>query len=511
MVFRTALIIIALFLAWGLTSPAGLEAASSAALASITTNFGWFYLLSGLAFLVFCLYLAFSRFGQIPLGQDGEEPEFSTSSWFAMLFSAGMGIGLVFWGAAEPMSHFTAPPERLEPGSVEAARAAMRYSFFHWGLHPWAIYSVVALSIAYFSFRKGEKTLVSRTFRPLLGKAVEGPAGMAIDLLAIFATVFGVATSLGLGALQINSGLNSVFGLPIGTPAQLGIIAAVTVLFMISASTALDKGIQLLSNLNLGLAGLLLLLTFIFGPSVFLLDTFTTTVGSYIQNLIGMSTRLTPFSGDSWVGGWTIFYWAWWIAWAPFVGLFIARISRGRTIKEFILGVLLVPALVSFLWFSVFGGSALYTELFGVGGLAAVTAEDTSKTLFALFDTLPLGSILSMVATALIASFFVTSADSATFVLGMQSRDGNENPDTRTKLIWGAIQSLIAVALLVSGGLSGLQSATIVAALPFSIIMLGMCISLYRALSHDSGAAPQRPLQAKAQAERAAQTVTEAS
>ena len=485
MVLYLSVALIVAFVAWGLLSPAGLGSAASAAVAWTTTNFGWYYLLAVLAFLLFAVYLALSRYGSVKLGQDDEEPEFSTASWFAMLFSAGMGIGLVFWGVAEPVSHFLKPPGGVTPETPEAARTALKYSFFHWGLHPWAIYSVVALSIAYFSFRRGEKALISRTFRPLLGSRVEGPLGQTIDVLAIIATVFGVAASLGFGAVQINSGLNSAFGLPVGTGPQLSIIATVTVLFLLSASTGLNKGIQLLSNTNVVLAGLLMAAVFVLGPTVFLLDTFTTSVGGYVQDLINLSTRLTPFTGGTWVGSWTIFYWAWWMAWAPFVGLFIARVSRGRTIKEFVSGVLLVPALVSFMWFTVFGGTALKQELGGDVAIAQATSADVSTALFALFDTLPLGGGLAILATLLIASFFVTSADSATYVLGMQSSGGNPNPSTPVKLTWGVLQAMIAAALLLSGGLAGLQSASVVAALPFSLVMLGMCWSLRRALSQE--------------------------
>ncbi len=494
MVLYLSVAIIAAFVLWGLLSPAGLGAAATAAVAWTTSTFGWYYLLAVLGFLLFCLFLAFSRYGKIKLGRDDEQPEFSTLSWFAMLFSAGMGIGLVFYGVAEPVSHFLTPPGGLTPGTPEAARAALKYSFFHWGLHPWAIYSVVALSIAYFSFRRGEPTLISRTFRPLLGQRVEGPIGKTIDILAIIATVFGVAASLGFGAVQINSGLNSAFGLAIGTSSQLVIIAVVTVLFLISAMTGLSKGIQLLSNTNVILAGLLMLGVFVFGPTVFLLDTFTTSVGGYLQDLINLSTRLTPFTGATWVGGWTIFYWAWWIAWAPFVGLFIARVSRGRTIKEFVLGVLGVPALVSFAWFSIFGGSALNGALAGETAVTEATNADISTALFALLEGLPLGGILTGIATLLIASFFVTSADSATYVLGLQSSGGRKEPSNPVKLTWGVMQSMIAVALLLSGGLAGLQSASVVAALPFSVIMIGMCISLLKGLKSEFPASkPVKP------------------
>ncbi|MGM9321301.1 glycine betaine uptake BCCT transporter [Deinococcus aquaticus] len=486
MVLYLSMAIIAICVLWGLLNPDGFGAATTAAMNFTTESFGWYYLLAVLAFLIFCVYLAFSRHGSVKLGRDDEEPEFSRTSWFAMLFSAGMGIGLVFWGVAEPVSHYLTPPGNVEAQTADAARTALKYSFFHWGLHPWAIYSVVALSIAYFSFRRGEKALISRTFRPLLGDRVEGPIGKLIDVLAIIATVFGVAASLGFGAVQINSGLNSAFGLSVGVPTQLAIIGAVTILYLISASSGLTRGIQMLSNTNMVLAALLMLAVFVLGPTRFLLETFTTSVGGYAQDLISMSTRLTPFSGNTWVGGWTLFYWAWWIAWAPFVGLFIARISRGRTIKEFVTGVLLVPSLVSFAWFSVFGGSALQKSLAGDGAVMDATKADVSTALFALLGHFPLSGVLVVLATLLIASFFITSADSATYVLGSLSSEGSENPSGRIKLGWGVLQSLIAVALLLSGGLSGLQNASIVAALPFSVIMLGMCVSLMRALQNEN-------------------------
>lgn len=406
-------------------------------------------------------------------------------TWFAMLFSAGMGIGLVFWGVAEPIDHYVSPPMGLAPRTPDAAVWAERYSFFHWGLQPWAIYAVIGLALAYFNFRRGAKGLISSTFSPLLGNRVNGGIGKTIDILAIIATVFGVATSLGLGTLQINGGLNELAGVPSTTTVQIAIIAVVTVLFLISATTGLDKGIKILSNTNLIVAGVLLLSTLMFGPTWFLFDTFTTTLGGYLQNIVQMSLRLTPFTASKWIANWTLFYWAWWIAWAPFVGMFIARVSRGRTIREFISGVLLVPSIVSFLWFSVFGGTALHLQMFGGVDVAAVVQKDMSRALFVVLRHLPLGWPLAIIATVLIVTFFVTSADSATFVLGMLSSDGNLNPSNRVKVTWGILQSLIAMVLLLSGGLQGLQTASIVAALPFAVIMIFMCFSLMKALQDD--------------------------
>ncbi|MDD9269399.1 BCCT family transporter [Paenibacillus sp. GCM10023248] len=485
MVLYISIGIILIFVLWGAFAPVQLAATATSMFDLSIKNCGWFFLISTFAFLVFAFYLAFSKYGRIRLGKDDDEPEYSTVSWFAMLFSAGMGIGLVFWGVAEPLSHYLSPPEGATGATTEAARLAMRYSFFHWGVHPWAIYTLISLAIAYFQFRKDKQGLISSAFSPLLGKLAEGGVGALIDTLAIIATAFGVATSLGLGALQINGGLNHMLGISINPMVQVIIIAVVTVLFLISATTGLDKGIRLISNINLLIAVLLMAFVFVVGPTSFILDLFTSTLGGYLQNLVYMSLRMTPFTQGSWVGVWTLFYWAWWIAWGPFVGTFIARVSKGRTIKEFVLGVLLVPSLFSFIWFSVFGGTGLHIELFDHYPIAAAAEKDVTSALFLTLEQLPLGHIIAFMATLLIITFFVTSADSATFVLGMLSTKGNPNPSNKVKIVWGLLQSSIAIVLLISGGLSGLQTASIVAAVPFAIIIIGMCISLMIALRQD--------------------------
>jgi glycine betaine transporter len=493
-VFAVSLALTVCFATTGLVWPLELATVAAAALAFTTKNFGWFYLLAANAFLAFCIFLFFSRYAHIRLGKDNERPEYSYVSWLAMLFSAGMGIGLVFWGVAEPMFHFDTPPlGQADPHSPDAARLALRYSIFHWALHPWAIYAVMALAIAYAQFRKGESALISATFRPLLGKRVDGWAGQTIDSFATLATVFGVATSLGLGTLQISGGLQHLFGVANTLTVQIIIIVVVTALFMISALTGLNKGILYLSNFNMGLAGALLLFVLIVGPTVFILEAATTVIGGYLQNLIQMSFRLTPFSRNEWVGSWTLFYWAWWIAWAPFVGTFIARISRGRTIREFVGGVLLVPSVLCALWFATFGGSALFADLFREGQIAEAVKSDVTVALFVALEQFPWGGFLGLLAALLIVSFFVTSADSATFVLGMLTSRGNPNPTAATKLIWGVVQSTIAAALLVSGGLKGLQTASIVVALPFAVIMLAMMAALLRALQNEPPPPPNAP------------------
>jgi glycine betaine transporter len=493
MVFKISFVVVLLFVLWGLLSPSGLAEASGSLLGVLTEKFGWFYLIATFGFLIFSIFLAFSKFGSIRLGADTDRPEYTNRSWFAMLFSAGMGIGLVFWGVAEPLSHYMTPPQEATPQTAQAARLAMRYSFFHWGLHAWAIYTVIGLAIAYFTFRKGQSGLISSTFYPLLGEKVKGPIGKAIDILAIIATIFGVATSLGLGTLQINGGLNHLINVPNNFTSQLLIIVVVTILYLISATTGLDKGIKILSNANLMVAAALLVFVLFAGPTSFLFDVFTTTLGSYLQNLVQMSLTLTPFSAGSWIKDWTLFYWAWWIAWAPFVGMFIARVSKGRTVKEFVLGVLLVPSVFGFLWFSVFGGTALNLELFHNGNIAEAAQSDVTSALFNTLQQLPVGMTLSGLATLLIITFFITSADSATFVLGMLSSNGIANPTTRVKLVWGLLQSTIAAVLLMSGGLQGLQTASIVAAAPFAIIMVLMCYSLYLSLEKEVASTRTKP------------------
>jgi len=396
-----------------------------------------------------------------------------------------MGIGLIFWGLAEPLSHFANPPAYLEGGSGAAAGFAMLHSFFHWGIQPWAIYIVMSLSIAYFSFRRGMAPLISNAFYPLLGDRVFGGIGQLINILAVFATVFGVVTSLGLGALQINGGLNAVFGLPVGHGSRVIIIVVVTVLYLLSSSTGLDKGIQILSKTNVMVALFLLGFVFFLGPTSYILNVFTSTLGDYVTEFISLSLSTKPFEGYQWSKEWTLFYWAWWISWSPFVGLFVAGISRGRTIREFISGALLVPALLTFIWFSVFGATGLDLQINQGVDLASTALQEVSVVLFELFEYLPLGTLLSFVAMLLLGVFFVTSADSATYVLGMMTSGGKLNPPLSKKLIWGILQSSAAVALLSSGGLEGLQRMAIVAALPFTLVMVLMMFSLLQALKYE--------------------------
>lgn len=486
MVFYISISLILLFLIFGFIFPEQLLAATSNLFGFITNDLGWFYLATVLGVLLFSLYLAFGRFGKIRLGNDDDRPEYSNFSWFAMLFSAGMGIGLVFWGVAEPIFHYAQPPMGIEPLSNQSAMMSFRYTFLHWGFHPWAIYAIVGLALAYVTFRKKMPCLISSTLYPLLGEKTRGPIGQVIDILALILTVIGVATSLGMGALQVNGGLNTLFNIPNNISTQVIIIIVITVLFLISATTGLDKGIKILSNTNIIIAVLLLLFVFLFGPTVFLIDTFFVSLSGYIQNILPMSLALSPFEKDPWIGTWTIFYWAWWLSWGPFVGTFIARISKGRTVKEFILGVVILPAIFCCLWFTVFGGTALYFEIFEGIDIVATVTNDVTVGLFATLAHLPLGNIASFVATILIITFFVTSADSATFVIGMFSRQGDLNPDNKIKIIWGAILSLMAIVLLFSGGLVAMRNTSIIMALPFLIIIILMCVAIYKAFANEN-------------------------
>lgn len=482
-VFWVTLSITLVLSVWGVLSPKGFESISGTIMGYISVHFGWYYLLIVSLFVVFCLYLIISPYGKIKLGKQGDKPEFGYVSWFAMLFSAGMGIGLVFYGVASPVSHYIETPPTAEPGSVEALEDALRVTFFQYGIHAWAIYAIIALILAYFTFRHDKPGLISATLEPLFGKKMKGPWGKLVDVIAVFATIIGVATTLGFGATQINGGLTYLFEIDSAFWVQLIIILVVTVLFMLSAYTGLSKGIKYLSNANMTLAAILFFATIILGPTLYILNSFIDTLGSYIQNLPKESLRIAPNDKDErqWVMDWTVFFWAWWIAWSPFVGIFIARISKGRTIREFLSGVLIVPSVVSFLWFSAFGISGINAQNNG----ADIAGLPDEQALFGMFDQFPFSMVLSILGIMLIATFFITSADSATFVLGMQTTNGSLSPPTTVKFVWGFAQSTIAAVLLYTGGLQALQNALISAAFPFSFIMLLMVFSFYKALKKE--------------------------
>ncbi|WP_404386921.1 BCCT family transporter [Knoellia locipacati] len=479
------------FVLWGFVSTETLGSASASGLDWVVHNMGWLFSLVASGFVVFVIWLAAGKFGRIPLGRDDEQPEFRTISWIAMMFSAGMGIGLMFYGVSEPVSHFvTPPPGTGAEGNPEAVQTAMATTLFHWTLHPWAIYAVVGLAVAYGVFRRGRSLLISSAFAPLLGeRRTAGPAGRIIDILAIFATLFGSAASLGLGALQIGSGLEIVAGLDrTGNGVLVAIITVLTLCFILSAVSGVSKGIQWLSNTNMVLAVVLAVFVFVVGPTVFILNLVPTAVGSYFQDLAMMSARTDAAGGDAmqtWLSGWTIFYWAWWVSWTPFVGMFIARISRGRTIRQFVTGVLLVPSLVSLVWFAIFGGAGIFTQRNGTDLAGAETPE---ATLFSMLETMPLSTVTSILVMLLVAIFFISGADAASIVMGTLSERGTLVPSRPTVIFWGAATGAVAAVMLVVGGadaLSGLQNITIVAALPFVLVMVGLAVSLVKDLSND--------------------------
>lgn len=486
LVYIISIIISIIIGLWGILGSKSFEKAANSLMSGVTVNMGWLYLLSMLTFVIFALIVAFSRYGNIKLGKDDSKPEYSTISWFGMLFGAGMGIGLVFYGVAEPLSHYVAPIEYLTPGTPEAANFAMKASFMHWGIHPWANYSIIGLRLAYFQFRKDKPGLISTLFIPLLGEEkVKGPIGKIIDIFAVIATIAGVATSLGMGTLQINSGLSYLFNAPNNKMSWLVIVVVIAIIYIWTAVAGIDKGINTISNINLILAGTILVLSFIVGPKLMMLNSFTSGMGAYLDNFFQDSLALNPFGSNDWLLGWRIFYWAWWIAWAPFVGTFIARISKGRTVREFILGVSVAPALASIVWFSVFGsmGLNIATKLPLVQ--AKELASVSELALFKVFAQYPLGVILSVITVVLLCTFFITSANSATFVLSMFSQEGDLNPDKNKKLVWGILQALIAYALLLSGGISALQTASVAAAFPFIFIMLFVCVSIIKAFKKE--------------------------
>ncbi|UXJ53522.1 choline BCCT transporter BetT [Pseudomonas citronellolis] len=452
----------------------------------IITNASWFYILAVALILISVVFLAVSRYGDIKLGPDHSEPEYRSSSWFAMLFSAGMGIGLMFFGVAEPVMHFTTPPVG-EPGTVAAAREAMKITFFHWGLHAWAIYAMVGLILAYFSFRKGLPLTLRSALYPLIGERIHGPIGHAVDIFAILGTVFGVATSLGYGVLQINSGFHHLFGLPVNPTVQIVLIAITCGLATLSVASGLDKGIRILSELNLGLAAVLLLFVLLLGPTVFLLQTYVQNTGAYLSDIVYKTFNLYAYQPTDWIGGWTLLYWGWWLSWSPFVGLFIARISRGRTIREFVCGVLFVPAGFTLLWMTVFGDSAIHMILTdGVQDLAAIVDQDSSLALFAFLEHFPLSSVVSMVAVLMVVVFFVTSADSGALVVDMLASSGHDHSPLWQRIFWSVSIGVVAIALLLANGLKALQTATIASALPFSVILLASIWGLFRALHLDA-------------------------
>ncbi|ARB45522.1 choline BCCT transporter BetT [Alloalcanivorax xenomutans] len=456
----------------------------------VTQYASWFYILTVAIILALVVFLIVSRYGDIKLGPDHSEPDYSYASWFAMLFSAGMGIGLMFYGVAEPVLHYMSPP-MAEPGTIDAAKEAMRITFFHWGLHAWSIYAVVAMILGYFSFRHGLPLTLRSALYPLIGKRIYGFWGHLVDIFAVVGTVFGVATSLGLGVEQVNAGLHYLFDLPDTENMRVVLIISITALATLSVVTGLDAGIRRLSELNLALAFLLLMFVLCLGPTLFLLKTYVQNLGSYLSTLVDMTFNLyayQPVAEDGggpqgWISGWTLFYWGWWISWSPFVGMFIARISRGRTIREFALGVMLVPAAFTLFWMTVFGDTAINMILTGVyENLGAQVKADEAVALFHFLEQFPWSGLVSSIATLMVVVFFVTSSDSGSMVVDMLASGGHDDTPVWQRVFWASSEGIVAIALMLAGGLGALQSATIALALPFSVVLLVACVGLLRSL-----------------------------
>jgi len=483
--FWVSLGICLVFLLLGIAAPVKFGEYTTQVFNYMTENLGWSFIIGASVFLFLIIYLMVSPYGKIKLGRDEDIPEYSNFAWFAMLFSCGMGIGLLFWGVSEPINHYLWPPYG-EAGTAAAAHLAMRSSFFHWGLHPWAIYAVVGVALAYFSYRKGLPMMLSSTLEPVLGReGIYRGWGIVVNVIAVFATLFGMATSLGLGVMQVGSGLESLFGIPSTTWIWVTLTVVFTIGAVASTMSGIDKGIKNLSTINVYIASLLMILIFIIGPTIFILNLLGHATGDYLQNIVSMSFRLDPMieGNEGWVSGWTVFYWAWWIAWAPFVGTFIARISKGRTLRQFVTGVLLVPTGVSLVWFSIFGGSALYIEQFGGGGIADAVAVDSAAGFFAMLQNFPLPQLLIPVAMLSVAIFFITSSDSASYVNAMLTSSGNPNPPQGLRFTWGVLEGAIAALLLFTGagqGLSSLQTASVVGGFPFMLVMFLMIYCLFK-------------------------------
>lgn len=486
--FFPAAIVIVGFVVYGVAAPKHAESVITTVQSGIVAGFSWYYVFLVSAFVVFAIWLGVGHFGDIKLGPDDEEPEFGVLPWLSMLFAAGMGIGLVYWGVAEPLRHLAEPKPGFDGSDADAGQQAMIQTFLHWGIHPWAIYVVIGLAIAYAVHRKNRPISIRWALEPLFGKRVRGWLGDLIDIVAIVGTLFGVATSLGLGVMQIGAGLGFTVGIEPSTMLYVILICSITLLATASVVTGVKRGIKWLSNLNMGIAAAMLLFVLLAGPTLFIAREFVQSFGLYVQNLLSLSfdvTALQGGDGQTWQATWTSFYWGWWISWAPFVGVFIARISRGRTIRQFVGGVLLVPSVITFLWFSVFGGSGIYAQLFQNGNFIDRSQDppvSTDGALFNLLGGLPGGFFVSIVAIILITLFFVTSSDSGSLVVDMLASGGDPEPPTWSRIFWAVAEGAVAIALLTAGGLVALQTMSILIALPFSVVMILMCFATYKEL-----------------------------
>lgn len=477
--------IIVLFIAATLLFQEQAEGAFNAIQTFIAEAAGWFLILAANIDLGVMVIFAFSKFGKVRIGGPDAEPEFSTFAWYAMLISAGMGIGLMFWSVAEPIFHFEASPLGAEAGTPAAAQEAMGITYFHWGFHPWGIYALVGLSLAFFAFNRGLPLTMRSVFYPLLGERIYDWPGNVIDILSVVATLFGLATSLGFGVQQVNAGLNFLVGIPESVGIQVALIAIITSFATLSVVAGLDGGVRRLSEWNIYIAAIFLAFILVVGPTLFILGSFVQNLGYYAAIFPTLSFWTETFEGTNWQNSWTVFYWGWWISWSPFVGMFIARVSKGRTVREFVLGVLLVPSLLSFLWMSGFGGSALSLALNNVGDIPAAVNDNVATALFVMLQQLPLTLLSSIVGVLLVVTFFVTSSDSGSLVVDNLTSGGKLDSPVPQRIFWAVLEGVIAAVLLLGGGLTALQTAAITTGFPFAIVLLIMCYGLHRGLTED--------------------------
>ncbi len=484
LVFWPAAILIVAFIAITLIIGEPMDRIFSSIQSSITGFGGWFFVLSVNIFLFFVLFIAFSKYGKIRLGGEKARPEFSMGAWFAMLFSAGMGIGILFWSVGEPINHFINPPN-ADPRTVEAARESMQITFLHWGLHAWGIYALVGMSLAFFTFNKKLPLTISSVFYPLLGEKVHGPWGKVINVLAVVATLFGLATSLGLGVQQVSAGLAHLFNTQDTVKVQVILISAITLAATGSVVAGLSGGVKRLSQLNMILGAIFLVFMLVVGPTLFVLDSFIQNVGGYVQNFFGLSSWTETYLQSDWQGDWTVFYWAWWVSWSPFVGMFIARISRGRTLKEFVLGVLIVPSLLTFFWLSTFGGSAIFLELNSLADITTAVTDNVATSLYVLLENFPISAITSTVGVVLVTSFFVTSSDSGSLVVDSLTAGGKLDAPVPQRIFWALTEGAVAAVLLIGGGLGALQTAAISTGLPFALLLIVLMFSLLKGLKKE--------------------------
>ncbi len=484
-VFWPSAILALLFIAVTLVVGASMQNVFSAIQDFISNNFGWFLVLSVNVYLFLMVFIAFSRLGSIRLGGKNAVPDFSRFSWFSMLFSAGMGIGILFWSVAEPIYHFMEPPYSGGGSAIDAAKTAMKMTFLHWGLHPWGVYALVGMALAFFAFNRKMPLAIRSIFYPLLGDRVYGYWGDIIDVIAVLATLFGLATSLGFGVQQVNAGLNHLFGIPDSTNIQVLLVATITFAATLSVISGLDKGVKRLSQMNINLGAILLVFMITLGPTIFVMDSFVQNLGAYMEDFFNSALWTESYQDSNWQNSWTVFYWAWWISWSPFVGMFIARISKGRTVREFVLSVLIIPTLLTFLWITAFGGSALYVEMENIGRIAGPVKENVAVAIYYLLEQFPFSSIANFLAIVLVTSFFVTSSDSGSLVVDAFTSGGKLESPVVQRIFWASMEGAVAAVLLLGGGLAALQTASITTGLPFAVLLLIMGYSLWKGLNNE--------------------------